>query len=884
MLTNPRATYRIQLTPAFGFDAAAAIVPYLAELGISHLYCSPILQAASGSTHGYDVVDHSRINHELGGAEAYGRLCDVLRQHHMSHILDVVPNHMAITGSENPWWWDVLGNGPSSPYAAYFDVDWDPPQSRFSNMVLLPVLGDRYGSVLEAGELQLRHQHGEFTLHYHEHIFPVEPCSLSAILAEAARQSQSDELAFLADCFAKLPLATARDRTSVQRRHRDKEVLFRLLLRLCHEQPAVSQVIDAVVIQINTNYTALDELIGHQNYRLAFWRMAEQDLGYRRFFAINSLAGLRVEDMQVFDDTHRLILSLVKEGQATGLRIDHPDGLREPEIYLQHLQEARPQAWILVEKILETGENLPETWPVHGTTGYDFLNRLNGLFVDPAGEEHLTEFYREFTGSDSDFETLVYEKKMQIMRAVLGSDVNRLTGLLLQICERHRQHRDYSRQQLQQVLRQIAACFPVYRTYINAETGHISQDDKNHIEQAIAAARDHDPELPPELCDFLQDLLLLQLRGETENEFVMRFQQFTAPVMAKGAEDTAFYCYNRLLSLNEVGGDPGRFGIQPAAFHQGCRETQQKWPQTMLASSTHDTKRSEDVRARLNLLSEIPQKWSQTVRRWAEMNERLHVGEFPDRNMEFAIYQTLVSAWPIEADRVLAFVEKAGREAKEHTSWMNPNPEYENAVKAFVQAIFKNEAFVTDLESFVDEIFESGRINSLAQTLVKLTAPGVPDIYQGTELWDLSLVDPDNRRPVDFDLRRRLLAELPNAAPEAVLKGMEHGLPKLWVIRQTLALRKQRPEWFSPEADYQPLKAKGAKAKHAVAFSRAGSAVVVVPRLVLGLANDWADTEIDLPRTTWRNEFTDEKVTGGKLRLAELLSRFPVCLLSKEEN
>jgi (1->4)-alpha-D-glucan 1-alpha-D-glucosylmutase len=884
MLIEPRATYRIQLSRDFGFEEAADLVPYLADLGISHLYCSPIMQAVPGSTHGYDVVDRTKINQELGGASAYEYLCNVLHEHDMNHILDVVPNHMAITGAENPWWWDVLENGPSSRYAAYFDVDWDPPQSLFSNLVLLPVLGNHYGRILEAGELKLKHQQGIFILHYYEHVFPVAPRSLSSLLEDAAQRCGSEKLAFISDALANLPLATATDLESVQLRHRDKEVLLGLLTRLCQEQPAVSKAIDEVVSDINSQPDELDALTGQQNYRLAFWHMAEQDLGYRRFFDINSLVGLRIEEWQVFEDTHRLIFKLVQDGMTTGLRIDHPDGLRNPGMYFQRLKQSCPNAWIVAEKILESNEKLRDTWDVNGTTGYDFLNRLNGLFVDPNSERALSKFYSEFTGERLDYNILVYEKKRQIIHEVLGSDVNRLTGLLLSICERHRRHRDYSRYQLQQAVQEIAACFPVYRTYIQADTGQITEEDEYYIEQAVDKAKTHNPDMISELFDYIRDLLLLRIRGEVENEFVMHFQQFTAPVMAKGVEDTAFYCFNRLISLNEVGGDPSRFGVSAKTFHKHCKETQENWPHTMLATSTHDTKRSEDVRARLNLLSEMPVSWTKAVRRWSDMNAPFRKQELPDRNTEYLLYQTLVGAWPIGVERTTSYMEKAVREAKVYTSWTNPDSDYEEALKTFITNIFKNETFVADLESFVSLLIEPGRINSMAQTLIKLTAPGIPDLYQGTELWDLSLVDPDNRRPRDYNSRIRLLAELQKATPEIIMTRIDEALPKLWIIHKTLALRKRQPELFGPQADYQPLIAEGSNSDHVLAFMRSTDIITVIPRLILGLREDWDDTILALPRRRWCNEFTQDILDGGAVSVAELLSRFPVCLLSKKEG
>lgn len=882
MSVDLRATYRVQLHAGFGFDNAAAITDYLAELGISHLYSSPYLQAVPGSTHGYDVVNHHKLNAELGGAEGHARLCAALGEAGLGQVLDVVPNHMAIAGRHNPWWWDVLENGQASPYAAYFDVEWDPPESKLQNLVLLPVLGDHYGRVLEAGELKLeREEDARFVVRYHDHVFPISPRTLDEFLGGAAERCRSDELAFIAEGFGRLPPSTATDWNRARRRHRDKEVLRQLLLRLCQNEPAAASAIDDRVAEINGNADQLDALLQRQNYRLAFWRTAERELGYRRFFDINTLMGLRAEDERVFADTHALILDSLAKGVLDGVRIDHPDGLRDPQLYFDRLRAAAPGAWIIAEKILEPGERLPESWPVAGTTGYDFIYRANNLFVDPAAERQLTEFYREFTGENADFHALVYEKKHLILREVLGSDLNRLTALFVEVCERHRRHRDTMRHELHEALRETIACFPVYRTYVRAEAGVVREEDAKIIEQTIARAKTNRPDLDGQLFDFFRDLLLLKIRGEVESELVMRFQQLTGPVMAKGVEDTAFYNFNRLVSLNEVGGDPGCFGLGIDAFHRASVESQTSWPRAMLASSTHDTKRSEDVRARLNLLSEIPQRWVEAVRCWAAMNERHRRNGRPDRNAEYLLYQTLVGAWPIETERVIAYMEKASREAKAHTSWTQPDPAYDEALQGFVKGIMASDEFLRDLENFVAPLVGAGRINSLSQTLIKLTAPGIPDFYQGTELWDLSLVDPDNRRPVDYDLRRRRLRELRNMTVEQIRKRMDDGLPKLWVIKKALELRCEK-KFFAPEDRYRALSITGAKADHVVAFARGERAVTVVPRLTLKMGGDWQDTAVEMPPGRWHNEFTGATNPGGKHALSALLESFPVALLARE--
>jgi (1->4)-alpha-D-glucan 1-alpha-D-glucosylmutase len=879
---TPLSTYRVQLRSEFGFDAAAAIAGYLSDLGISHLYSSPYLQAAPGSAHGYDVVDPTRVSEDLGGEAGHARLCRTLGERGLGAVLDVVPNHMAISDRRNVWWWDVLENGAASRYAAYFDVDWHSPQARLRDTVLLPILGDHYGRVLEAGELTLARRGGRFEIHYHEHRMPVAPRSLDTLIAAAAERSGSPDLAFIADSLALLPPATATDRASIIRRHRDKEVLSGQLARLAAETPAVAQALDAVVAEVNAAPDRLDELLQRQNYRPAFWRTAGQELDYRRFFDVHSLIGLRMEDERVFADTHALVLRWLKEGVLDGLRIDHPDGLRDPEEYFERLRDEAPEAWIVVEKILEPEEALRESWPVEGTTGYDFLRRAGGLFVDPAGEESLTRLYTELTGESGDWPGMVHDKKMLVLGDLLASDVNRLAEVFLVVCEQHRRHRDYTRFELRQALREVAACFPVYRAYARAELGEVGELDRGSVAEAIAAAKEHRPDLPADLFDFFRDVLALEVRGEAESELVMRFQQLTGPAMAKGVEDTAFYNFHRLVALNEVGGSPGEWGLSVEEFHRLSAEAQRLWPAAMLATSTHDTKRSEDVRARLSLLSEIPERWSDAVRGWCGRNARLHQGDCPDRNAEYLLYQTLVGAWPISAERAAAYMEKATREAKAHTSWTRINAEYEQALRGFVNGVLDDPDFVADLEAFVAPLVEPGRINSLSQTLLKIASPGVPDFYQGSELWDLSLVDPDNRRPVDYDLRRRLLAELKAGMPlEAILARADEGLPKLWLIHQGLQLRRRLPEAFGPEGDYAPLPVSGARAGHAVAFARGGEVAVIVPRLPLRLGGDWQGTTVTLPPGSWRNELTALEVAGGERPVAELLARFPVALLAR---
>ncbi len=891
MLHEPLATYRLQLHPDFGFKSASNILPYLADLGISHVYTSPYLQAASGSTHGYDVVDPTRINQELGGDDEHENFCRTLKKTNLGHVLDLVPNHMAILAGQNHWWWDVLENGPSSPYAFFFDVDWESSEDRWPDKILLPILGDHYGRILERGELKLSHHENKFTLNYFEHVFPVDPSSLKDILARAARTTNSDMLAFIADCCRRLPRPTVTSRPDVNRRHRDKAIIQQLLSALCRKS-SLQQAITAEIEKINEDADILDLLTEQQNYRLAFWRTAGRDLGYRRFFDINELAGLRVEDEEVFMTTHELPLKWVKQGKVQGLRVDHPDGLRDPAGYFRRLRKNCPKIWIVAEKILEHGEVLAPDWPVQGTTGYDFLNLAGGLFIDPQGEKPLTGFYFKFIGGNPDYREMIKKCKHQVITESLGSELNRLTALFVEICERHRRHRDYTRDDLHEVLLQAATAFPVYRTYVRAaQDKHrdenddpvVSTIDRRYVQQAIEEVRTENSELDHELLNFLEKILVLEIPGELEGELAMRFQQFTSPAMAKGVEDTAFYRFNRLLCLNEVGGNPDIFGVSPEEFHLQGAKAQAERPLSLLAGTTHDTKRSEDVRARMALLSEIPGLWIKTVKDWFRQNTKHRKNKLPDPDMEYFIYQTLVGAWPISVDRLHTYLEKAIREAKLYTSWTRQDQDYEQAVRDFAAALLEDKDFCAGLGEFLVPLIPAGRINSLSQTLLRLTFPGVPDIYQGGELWDMSLVDPDNRRPVDFDLRRKLLSEIPGLNTAQIMNGMEEGLPKLWLIRQALHFRRSRPDLFGAESTYEPLYAKGDKAGHIIAFCRGGGVITITPRLVLGLGNSWDKTSLKLPSGYWHNLLSNENFSGGTQEIAGLLDKFPVALLKKDK-
>ena len=894
----PLSTYRLQLSPGFGFDEAAEVAPYLADLGVSHVYLSPCLQASPGSRHGYDVVDHHQVSTDLGGEEGYARLCAALGLAGLGVVMDVVPNHMAVTTPDNAWWWDVLENGPAAMHAPYFDVDWDPPEAKLRHKVLVPVLHDHYGRVLEAGELRLHRDGGSFTVRYRDRVLPLAPPSLDKLLRAAAEACQSAELEFVAAALGRLPPATVTERASVSERHRDQEVLRRRLADLCDADPASATAIDAEVQEVNSYPDALEALLDRQSYRLAHWRTAGQETNYRRFADNVNLVAVRVEDPRVFDDVHDRLVSWVGDGLVHGLRIDHVDGLSDPEGYLARLREETGGVWVVVEKVLQRHERLPSRWPVAGTTGYDFLNRAGGLFVDPDGQRRLSELYLSLTGTGEPFAEVVREKKSFVLRELLASELARLAHLFGKVCERHRRHRDHSRHELREVLAEAVACFPVYRSYVRPAEGAVSADDVAHVERAVSSAARRRHDLPADLFGFLGDLLLLRIRGSeppglrapvdpVEGELATRFQQVSSATMAKGAEDTAFYSFVPLVSLNEVGGDPDCFGTSVEEFHQSCLDARADHPHAMVATSTHDTKRSEDVRARISLLSEIPEAWADAVRRWSDANTRHRpaVG-VPGATAEYLLYQTLVGAWPLEADRAVAYMEKATREAKARTSWIHPDRSYDEGVEAFVAAVLSDGGFQRDVAAFVEPLVRPGRVTSLGQALARLTATGVPDTYQGSELWDLSLVDPDNRRPVDFDVRRRLLDELVGMKPEEVWERAGEGLPKLLVTHRALDLRRRRPDAFlgSPAAPaaYEPLAASGTAAGHVVAFARGGQVAAVFPRLLLGLERrgGWADTVVVLPPGRWRNVLTGDDAAGGEVAVGELLARFPVALLA----
>ena len=879
MTCTPSSCYRLQLHSGFTFDDAAAAADYLKKLGISHVYCSPYLQAAKGSQHGYDVVDQQSVNAELGGEEGHARFGATLKELGMGQVLDIVPNHMA-TGPENKYWWDVLENGPSSRFAIWFDIDWNSPEVKLQNKVLIPVLGGQYGQVLSAGELSIQYDGDSFRVRYFDHVFPLSPRSLAIPLSRAARYIDAPTLNFIADSLARLPSPEATEIELVAARHRDKAVLYDLLHRFCEEAPVAPEAITRAVNELNSDKDALDAILNLQNYRLAYWRTADQEMGYRRFFDINTLIGVRVERLSVFMATHARILEWLRTGVIDGVRVDHPDGLRDPQQYFARLRAAAPDAWILAEKILQPSEVLRANWPIDGTTGYDFLNVCNGLLVHGEGLEEIGKIYTEFIGKSEDFGTLAYAKKLAVAHEALGSDVNRLAQIFVEICENNRDRRDYTRAEIRRAIREVAAGFAIYRTYVIPERSEIVEEDKIAIDSAVSIAKTRRTDVDPGLFDFIGDVLSLRERGKLEEEFLLRFQQFTSPVMAKGVEDTAFYCFNRMIGLNEVGASPDRNGVSLGEFHAFCDRTHMLSPRAMNTLSTHDTKRSDDVRARLAVLTEIPGPWRTALRRWSRMNKLFKVGEFPDRNTEYFLYQTLIGAWPIAKERTIAYMEKAVREAKEQTSWTQQNVEFENALREFIGHLYDSTQFLADLESFISQILFAGRINSLTQTLVKCTVPGVPDNYQGSEIWDLHLVDPDNRGPIDYAVRRSMLAELEaGMPPEEILKRMDDGLPKLWVLLTTLQLRRQHPDWFGKSAAHLPIAVDGSRRDHLVAYLRGDNVAVVAPRWSLKLGGNFGSTTVEIPEGNWNHLLTGEGFEGGLLRAQNLLKRFPVALL-----
>jgi (1->4)-alpha-D-glucan 1-alpha-D-glucosylmutase len=882
-----RATYRLQLRAEFDFAAASAQAEYLARLGISHVYCSPYLQAARGSTHGYDVVDPTRISEDLGGDDGHRAMCESFAARGLTQLLDIVPNHMSIADRRNRWWWDVLADGQGSPYSAFFDIDWEIDEPKLRHRVLLPVLGDHVGRVLEDGRLRLASEGGTLWIAYQDSRYPLSIETVAELLT-ATTDGRLDQVV-----AAVSSLPPGKDEAGRQQRYQARTAIAGRVAELLGETP-IAAAVDAVLGQLNTDVAALDRILNEQHHRLARWQTGVEEVNYRRFFDIDTLVALRIEDPMVFTESTLLVAELVRRGDVDGLRIDHIDGLRRPLQYAQRLREAiGSDAWLLAEKIFQRGEQ-PPPWSLDGTSGYDFLAAVNGLFVDPEGRAELVALHEEVTAQPSDFAVFALEGKREILRTTLVSDVERLTGLLATVCDAYPAHRDSTHSEIRAAIVELAAAVSVYRTYIDPRTPPASDVDAAVIRRAAAAVGANAPEVDKRLLGFIVELCVL---GEAEDvatadedmhlaqgDFVLRLQQLCAATMAKGVEDTACYRHLVLVSLNEVGDSPAHFGMDVASFHEFNARTQSDRPLAMLATSTHDTKRSEDVRCRINLLSEVPREWASCVRRWRVMNDAHRHGGVPDPGMEYLLYQTLVGAWPLTTERVVVYMDKAAHEAKRGTSWLQPDEAYDGALREFVTAVLADPRFTTDVEAFVATLVHWGRVNSLATTLLKLTSPGVPDIYQGCELWELSLVDPDNRRPVDYERRHVLLDELSGrSAARAWSDDPAGGAAKLLLIRDALALRARIPASFDERGTYAPAHARGVFADDVVAFIRGlpAAVIAIAQRRSLGRSGQWGDTMLQVPDGEWHNICDGTTLAGGDVSLQEVLARFPVALLER---
>ena len=971
---TPRAFYRLQFGPSFTFKDAERLIPYLDALGISDLYASPIFKPRSESTHGYDTVNYNALNPALGTQEEFDQLCGALKERGMSMLLDIVPNHMGVS-TENEWWTDVLKHGPSSKYATYFDIDWKPYNRILENKVLLPILHSHYGEVLEDGHLKVVYWHGDFYVHYYDHQFPMTPESYLHILDHLLDNLPEKldhqeewirlETESLRRSLQYLPAYWLTDEHSMSTRRREQKIIRWRFLGLFDKSEVFRHHLQAALDTINgtkgtpASFDTLDVILSEQPYHLAYWQVASDEINYRRFFDVNDMAAIRTENLQVFVDTHRLTFKLLATGAVSGLRIDHPDGLWNPERYFWRLQKGYVDAYIshripdnpskvnqiadhfnhrldtdeykstwplyvLGEKILSDSEPLPESWAVHGTTGYEFMYMVGNLFIDSTSEEAFDQLYEDFTGEYFIFEELTDFTKKLIMSQSLTSEITALTAELARIVEQNRRFRGYTQNILAVVLSEFMSALNIYRTYITGPN-HVSKRDQSYIEAAMTRAKQNNPLIPKRVFDFLLDVLLmrnLHLFNEEHHDalknFVMKFQQITGPIMAKSVEDTAFYIYNRLCSLNEVGGHPDHFGISIQDFHQHNAAIKSSYPQTMVSTSTHDTKRSEDVRCRLHVLSEMPAKWHNAINTWSALNgdalSSLDGQPAPSRNDEYLIYQTLLGTYIPSEDqdvyvgRIIRYMHKAINEAKIHSNWINPNHDYAEAISSFIRKIWANNAFRTSFDLLYQEVAFFGRINSLSQVLLKLTCPGIPDIYQGTELWDYSLVDPDNRRPVDFTLRAVLLESLKNGLSpdrkklaEDLLSNDSTGAIKLYIVYQALRFRSQHESLFS-EGKYTPVESRGDKAEHVCCFERTEGdkhIVVVVPRLCYSLMKGepalpigmsaWGNTTIKLgsPGDVYKNILTDERAETdkkGKAMMGTVFSSIPYALLVREEQ
>ncbi|MGD0674815.1 MAG: glycogen debranching protein GlgX [Polyangiaceae bacterium] len=922
----PVSTYRLQLQPSFGFRAALGVLEFLDELGVGGVYSSPYFRAQRGSTHGYDVIDHSSLNAELGTEEDFRALTDAIRARSLQHIIDFVPNHVGIGSCENAWWLDVLENGPSSTYADWFDVEWEAT----THKVLLPILGRQFGEEVEEGRLGIVREGGAFLVEYHGKRLPASLRSYAVIIERAlaqfdpaASEPLDPELESILAAIRHLPPAWSTSGFDRTERQREKEIIKRRLSALCVTSPGDARALDAAARGTTENPERLERFLGEQNYRLSYWRVAAEEINYRRFFDINDLAAIRMEEPEVFAAAHARLFELVFEGRVTGIRLDHTDGLYDPYAYFQALQHGLSESlrraggepdrpmYVLAEKILEPGESLPRAWPISGTTGYDFLGAANGLWVDRAGEVFLTRTCNEL-GISTDFAASLRQAKRDVMEGSFASEIQILADRLKRLAERKRHTRDFTRASLTRVIKETIAAFPVYRTYVRPDASR-EKHDADHIGKAISLARRECPMIENSTFDFLEDILLLRDRSALAVRFAMRFQQLTGPIMAKGAEDTALYRFVRLLSLNEVGSDPSRFGTSVDSFHGHNAAVLAEWPLSMTTTSTHDTKRSEDVRARMAVISELPEEWLAFVRevyergaRWVRQVDGMAA---PSPADVYLFYQTVVGAFPFEGlpthatrqsftQRIGRYMNKAAHEAKVRTSWTNPNLAYDGAIDGFVRGVLGDQDMVVRIEAFAKRIASYGAANSLAQLSLRLASPGVPDIYQGCELWDLSLVDPDNRSPVDFALRHRLLSALrdrggPSVALAQDLVGsFEDGRIKLHVTRISLRMRREAPALFL-DAAYDPLDG----GEHVVAFQRTWQGrrlLCIVPRLsakqtrgarAWALGESWGEARIRISMPgKFRNVFTGERLEGTDLRLASVLGCFPVAWLLENKE
>jgi (1->4)-alpha-D-glucan 1-alpha-D-glucosylmutase len=940
----PVSTYRLQVNSGFTLHDAARAAGYLSDLGVTELYLSPILAAAPGSMHGYDICDYNRINPEIGGEEALLELSARLKERNLGLILDFVPNHMGTNATVNTWWRDVLENGPSSAFANFFDIDWHPVKRELQDKVLLPVLGDQYGIALDRGDFRIEFSDGAFGLQYFDRHLPLNPRQMLILLnhrldeLKALLPSDDPQLIeFLSVLFQLEHLPSYRDTSaaSMEDRQREKEVARARLAALSGNSEAIRTHIESNILEFNgtagdsDSFRLLHGLLEAQPYRLASWKTATHEINYRRFFDINELAGIRMEDAGVFSAAHALLLRLIKEGVATGLRLDHVDGLFDPRSYFEALHRAvgpdRP-IYLVAEKILSENEQIREDWEIHGTTGYDFLNVLNGVFVDRRNAHEFQKLYRRAAGVSWPYPETVYHSKKLIIETAMASELNVLAQRANRISESDPHSRDFTLMSLQAVLTEVVACFPVYRTYVDA--GGWNEFDEQNVNAAVAEALVRNPALESSIFLFVRDLLLPEPRTTPSPEerkrrlrFAMKTQQYTGPVQAKGVEDTAFYRYGPLLSLNEVGGHPSSFGMRPEEFHAANRQRLERFPLSLTCTSTHDTKRGEDARARLNVLSEIPDKWREQVAVWARINSsahrKLNQQPAPERSDEYFYYQALIGGWPADCDgspspefveRVRQYMNKAVKEKKFRTSWIAPSADYDAAVAWFVEQTLagtRAQPFLARFLPFQRRVAELGMVNSLAQLVLKIASPGVPDFYQGSELWNLSFVDPDNRRPVDVrDFQRELsmlgpaLEHPSKAAAARLLSNWKDGCVKLFATAAGLRLRRRYADLFL-RGEYRAAEAAGPAASNVIAFSRTlgGEAVLAVaPRLTTGICGFdgglplgpavWGDTRLHLPpgheKTCFQDVFTGAVASpepGGTLEMAKLLDTLPCALL-----